>query len=119
MTPDDAAYDRLLARDPLLRVIAAMHGRPDLDDAAAVAALPSAQGVGLWTARMFLSHQHRRSDVLPSGDLGIRRAVRALLAQSVTPTSEDVTAYRRRWSPWRTFAAALLWAPFRPAVPAG
>jgi 3-methyladenine DNA glycosylase/8-oxoguanine DNA glycosylase len=45
--------------------------------------------------------------------------VQTLLAQPVTPTIEDVTAFGKRWSPWRTFAAALLWASLRPVVPAG
>jgi 3-methyladenine DNA glycosylase/8-oxoguanine DNA glycosylase len=64
---DDDRYVRLLAVDP----------------------------VGLWTAQMFLIHQLRRSDVLPAGDLGIRRAV------------------QRCWSPDRTYAAALPWASLR------
>ena len=35
------------------------------------------RGVGLWSAQMFLLHQLHRPDVLPAGDIGIRRAVQA------------------------------------------
>ena len=48
-----------------------------LDDAQAVAALTSVRGVGTWSAEMFLIHQLHRPDVLPAGDLGIRRAIEA------------------------------------------
>ena len=52
-------------------------GLDDLDDRLAVAALTSVRGVGRWSAEMFLIHQLRRPDVLPAGDLGIRRGVEA------------------------------------------
>jgi len=91
-------------------------GRLDaLDDETAIAALTSAKGIGLWTAQMFLIHQLRRPDVLPAGDLGIRRAVQRIRSLEATPSAEEVAAYGERWSPWRTYAAALLWASLRPA----
>jgi len=86
-----------------------------LDDEAAVAALTSAKGVGVWTAQMFLIHQLRRPDVLPAGDLGIRRAVQALHGRPTGPTIEEVVIIGRGWAPWRTYAAALLWTSLRPA----
>lgn len=89
-----------------------------LDDEAAIGALTSARGVGLWTAQMFLIHQLRRPDVLPAGDLGIRRAVQMLQGLPDPPTIEAVAAGGERWAPWRTYAAALLWASLRPAVTA-
>jgi DNA-3-methyladenine glycosylase II len=88
-----------------------------LDDEAAVAALTSAKGVGPWTTQMFLIHQLRRPDVLPAGDLGIRRAVQVLRRSPGTPSTEEVGALGRRWAPWRTYAAALLWASLHPAAP--
>jgi DNA-3-methyladenine glycosylase II len=84
-----------------------------IDDAAVVEALTAARGVGLWTAQMFLIHQLRRPDVLPAGDLGIRQAVRTAWALPAVPRIEEVRERGERWSPYRTYAAALLWASLR------
>lgn len=81
-----------------------------LGDDAAVAALTSARGVGPWTAQMFLIHQLRRPDVLPAGDLGIRHAVRTCWSLPELPQVAEVQELGRRWAPYRTYAAALLWA---------
>jgi 3-methyladenine DNA glycosylase/8-oxoguanine DNA glycosylase len=90
-----------------------LDGLDDLDDAQVVHALTAARGVGLWTAQMFLIHQLRRPDVLPAGDLGIRRAVQRCWSRPALPSIEEVRQRGERWSPDRTYAAALLWASLR------
>jgi DNA-3-methyladenine glycosylase II len=90
-----------------------LDGLDDLDDEQAIRALTAARGVGLWTAQMFLIHQLRRPDVLPAGDLGIRQAVRRGWSWPALPRIEDVRQMGERWSPYRTYAAALLWASLR------
>lgn len=87
-----------------------LDGLDDLDDVQVVQALTAARGVGLWTAQMFLIHQLRRPDVLPAGDLGIRQAVRNCWSWPALPRIEEVRQLGERWSPFRTYAAALLWA---------
>ena len=82
------------------------------------AALTAARGVGPWTAQMFLIHQLRRPDVLPAGDLGIRHAVAAGWPRVGLPSAAEVTQLGRGWRPYRTYAAALLWASLRPAADA-
>jgi len=47
-----------------------------LSDDDVIAHLTAVKGVGVWTAHMFLLFALRRSDVLATGDLGIRSAVR-------------------------------------------
>lgn len=81
-----------------------------LDDRQAIQALTAVRGIGLWTAQMFLIHQLRRPDVLPAGDLGIRQAVRRGWSWPALPPIEEVRRLGERWSPHRTYAAALLWA---------
>jgi DNA-3-methyladenine glycosylase II len=90
-----------------------LDGLDDLDDARVVHALTAARGVGLWTAQMFLIHQLRRPDVLPAGDLEIRRAVQRCWSRPALPPIEEVRQRGERWSPDRTYAAALLWASLR------
>ena len=50
----------------------------DLEDAEVIAKLTAIHGIGLWSAQTFLIHNLARPDVLPAGDLGIRRACAAL-----------------------------------------
>ncbi len=88
-----------------------------LSDEQVVAALTATNGIGLWTAQMFLIHQLRRPDVLPAGDLGIRQAVERAWTLPELPTISEVREIGERWSPQRTYAAALLWTSLRP-VPA-
>ncbi len=90
-----------------------------LDDEQAVAVLTRVRGVGRWTAEMFLVHQLRRADVLPAGDLGIRRAVERAWGLPTLPAIDDVRALARGWSPHRSHAAALLWASLGPAPGGG
>ncbi len=40
-----------------------------------IAELTAVKGLGLWSAQMFLMFHLERPDVLPTGDLGIRRAI--------------------------------------------
>jgi DNA-3-methyladenine glycosylase II len=88
-----------------------------LSDDEVTAALTSARGVGPWTAQMFLLHQLRRPDVLPAGDLGIRHAIQQAWNQPAVPSVEEVQELGARWSPRRSYAAALLWASLSPSAP--
>ena len=47
----------------------------DLPDDEVIAELVAVKGIGVWTAQMFLMFHLGREDVLPTGDLGIRRAM--------------------------------------------
>ncbi|MYV58209.1 hypothetical protein GT042_38135, partial [Streptomyces sp. SID3212] len=89
-------------------------GLGGLTDAEAVAALTAVRGLGRWTAEMFLLHQLRRSDVLPVGDVGIRRAVERGWGLDTLPAPRDVERRTAAWSPYRSYASALLWASLRP-----
>ena len=87
-----------------------------LDDAQAVTALTSVRGIGTWSAEMFLIHQLHRPDVLPAGDLGIRRAIEAAWGLPELPSIRLVRERAVDWSPYRSYAAALLWSSRRPSV---
>ena len=57
-----------------------------LDDAAVIERLTQVKGVGVWTVHMYLIFALRRTDVLPTGDLGIRNAIRKAYGLAETPT---------------------------------
>lgn len=81
-----------------------------VDDAAAIELLCSLRGVGPWSAQMFLIHQLQRPDVLPAGDIGIRHAVHRAYGLPERPSEREVVARSAAWAPYRSYAAALLWA---------
>jgi DNA-3-methyladenine glycosylase II len=87
----------------------------DLDDATVVAELTAIRGIGLWSAQTFLIHNLARPDVLPGGDLGIRRAIAAQWRLPQLPSPSLVTQTGADWAPYRSYAAALLWRSLAPA----
>jgi DNA-3-methyladenine glycosylase II len=94
-----------------------LHDLDELSDEDVSARLTEVKGIGQWTADMFLIFHLGRPDVLPVGDLGIRRA--ALLAYPLRklPQPARLIALARPWRPWRSVASWYLWASLR-AVPA-
>ena len=80
-----------------------------LDDAEVSAALTAVKGLGQWTADMFLMFHLRRADVLPVGDLGIRRAVERAYGLGDLPSAAELTEIAEPWRPHRTLACLYLW----------
>lgn len=81
----------------------------ELSDEAVIAELVAVKGLGEWTAHMFLMFQLERPDVLPVGDLGIRRAIERSYALHELPDRETVERVAERWRPHRTLACRYLW----------
>lgn len=90
-----------------------LDGVDRLGDEEAVRVLCSLRGVGEWTAQVFLIDQLHRPDVLPTGDVGLRHAVQVAWQCPERPAPEAVRERGRAWAPWRSYAAALLWASLR------
>lgn len=88
-----------------------------LGDEQAVSALTAVRGIGPWSAEMFLIHQLHRPDVLPAGDLGIRRSIETSWGLTALPSIDGVREQGLDWSPYRSYAAALRWASRRPVSP--
>jgi DNA-3-methyladenine glycosylase II len=80
------------------------------DDATAQAELEEVRGVGPWSAQMFLLHNLRRPDILPAADIGLLRAAQSAFALARRPTADELSTRAERWRPFRSYAAALLWA---------
>ena len=58
---------------------------------------------------MFLIFALRRLDVMPSGDLGIRAAVRKVYGLERIPTPAEVDRMAHKWRPYCTVASWYLW----------
>ncbi len=83
-----------------------LHELPDEEVSARITAV---KGLGQWSADMFLMFHLRRPDVLPVGDLGIRRAVERVYGLSGLPDPDDLRTLAEPWRPWRTLACLYLW----------
>lgn len=81
----------------------------DLPDDEVIAELVAIKGIGLWSAQLFLLVHLRRPDVLPSGDLGIRRAVMIHYGLPAMPKPAEVDEIGERWRPYRSLASMYLW----------
>jgi AraC family transcriptional regulator of adaptative response / DNA-3-methyladenine glycosylase II len=79
---------------------------PGADRTEARARLIEIRGVGPWTADYVLLRALRDPDVLPVGDLIVRRSAAAL---GLPDTPDELAAAGRRWSPWRSYATHHLW----------
>jgi DNA-3-methyladenine glycosylase II len=80
-----------------------------LGDEDVIASLTTIKGVGRWTAEMFLMFSLGREDIFSYGDLGLRRAIQRLYGFRKEPTRRQMEKIVRRWSPYRTYAARILW----------
>jgi DNA-3-methyladenine glycosylase II len=59
---------------------------------------------------MFLLFHLGRPDVLPVGDLGVRRGAERLFGLPDLPSAEELTSLAEPWRPWRSMASRYLWA---------
>ena len=89
-----------------------------LSDEEVIAELVAVKGLGVWTAQMFLMFHLQRPDVLPVGDLGIRRAVQVAYGLQELPGPPALTAIGEPWRPYRTLACRYLWRSLA-ATPVG
>ncbi len=81
----------------------------ELEDEQVVAELTAVKGLGPWTAQMFLMFHLARPDVLPVGDLGIRRAVMVRYDLPALPDPGELERIAEPWRPYRTLACRFLW----------
>jgi DNA-3-methyladenine glycosylase II len=77
-----------------------------MDDATAHAALLRVNGIGPWTADVYLLMAMRRPDVWPGGDLALAKAGCAVKRLRDPARLERVAD---AWRPYRAIAARMLW----------
>ncbi|HTP87300.1 MAG TPA: DNA-3-methyladenine glycosylase [Candidatus Acidoferrales bacterium] len=101
----------------------ARHARDRRVEFEALAALPDhevierltqVRGIGVWTVHMFLIFALRRNDVLPTGDLGIRNAIRKAYGLEQLPTPAEMEEMAGKWRPYCSVASWYLWRSLEP-----
>ncbi|MFA6095447.1 MAG: DNA-3-methyladenine glycosylase [Candidatus Paceibacterota bacterium] len=80
-----------------------------LDDVSVTAELTKVKGIGPWTAEMILMFSLGRTDVFSAGDLGLMKGLKELYGLRKLPDKKKVEKLSKAWSPYRTYAARVLW----------
>jgi DNA-3-methyladenine glycosylase II len=73
--------------------------------------LVAVKGIGEWSAHMFMMFSLGRLDILPTGDLGIRKAMMQLydLPELPKPQVMHELALTHHWAPYQSVACWYLW----------
>lgn len=74
--------------------------------------LTEIKGIGEWTARMYLLFVLEREDVLPLGDLAVRRGIEQLYGDGAELTRAEMREIAERWRPYRSVATRYIWAHY-------
>lgn len=80
-----------------------------LSDEQVIAELTLIKGIGRWTAEMFLIFSLGRQDVLPVGDLGLKKGIQRLYSMKELPEKEQMEKIAEKWRPYRSVATWYLW----------
>lgn len=71
--------------------------------------LTQVRGVGRWTVEMLLIFYLGHPDILPLGDLGIRKGFAMTFGMKRLPAPRTMETRARRWRPYRSLASWYLW----------
>lgn len=71
--------------------------------------LTSVRGIGRWTAEMFLIFSLGRLDILPVGDLGLKKGIQLMYSFDDLPNEREIEQLAETWRPYRTVATWYLW----------
>jgi DNA-3-methyladenine glycosylase II len=81
-----------------------------VDDQTASAQLMALPGVGRWTADMLLMFSLGHLDILPLGDLALRKSIRLAHGLPEDAAIEHYLQLGEAWRPWRSVASWYFWA---------
>ena len=95
--------ERIQSKEIMLRSLR------DKSDEEAISHLMQVRGIGRWTAEMFLIFSLGRLDVLPVGDLGLRKGIQRLYSLPELPAKEEIEQIAEKWRPYRTVATWYIW----------
>jgi len=118
-TPDDrlraagmsaakAAALKDLARHVVERRLVPSRLPAATDDEIAAILLP-VRGIGPWSVDMFLMFALARPDVLPVGDLGVRKGMQRYFRLRKLPEPDRMRALAEPWRPYRSVGSWYMW----------
>jgi DNA-3-methyladenine glycosylase II len=88
------------------------------DDEEAIARLVALNGIGRWTAEIYLLFAEGRPDIWPAGDLAVQIETARILGLDERPTEKALRTLSEPWRPHRGAFAVFTWH-HRRATPLG
>jgi len=97
--------------DKIIKNEISLSGLEKLNDEDVIAELVKVKGIGTWTAHMFLIFTLGRPDVLPTGDLGLKKSIMFNYKLKAMPSEEKVAKISKKygWAPFNSIASLYLW----------
>lgn len=102
-------YIRALCNACLTKSIV-LETMPEMDNTDIADCLIQLPGIGPWSVDMFLIFSLGRLDVLPLGDLALRKSFARHYRLPEQPATQDYLAIAEHWHPYETIASWYLWA---------
>ena len=81
----------------------------EMSDEEIIQAITTIRGIGRWTVEMLFIFTLGREDVLPAGDLGVRKGFALTYRREKLPTPKELLAHGEKWRPYRTTATLYLY----------
>lgn len=80
-----------------------------MDDKSLFTMLTMVKGIGSWSVHMFMIFSLHRPDVLPVGDLGVRKGVQMLYNLEELPRPSQMEKLCENWKPYRSVGSWYMW----------
>ena len=79
------------------------------DDEEAIALLTRVNGIGRWSAEVYLLFAEGRADIWPAGDLAVQIETGRVMGLEGKPSEKLTREIAERWRPHRGAAAVFMW----------
>lgn len=81
----------------------------EMDDETLLTVLTTVKGIGVWSVHMFMMFSLHRPDVLPVGNLGVRKGVQLLYKLKELPKAVEMEELCKEWKPYRSVGSWYMW----------
>lgn len=81
----------------------------EMEDEGLLTALTRVKGIGVWSVHMFMMFSLHRPDVLPVGDLGVRKGLQAMHGLKELPKPLEMEELCEKWRPYRSVGSWYMW----------
>jgi DNA-3-methyladenine glycosylase II len=98
-----------LARHTLEGTVPTLARARRMPDEELVERLTIVRGIGVWTVEMLLMFRLGRPDVLPLGDLGVRKGFSLAYGLDRMPTPAELSEHAECWRPYRSVGSWYMW----------
>mmetsp|Transcript_44313 Transcript_44313/g.88950 ORF Transcript_44313/g.88950 Transcript_44313/m.88950 type:complete len:135 (+) Transcript_44313:117-521(+) len=114
LSKQKASYVRDLAAKFQEPAFQSLDGLPDPD---LRTLLLTVKGVGPWTVDMFMIFTLHRPDILPVGDLGVRKGMQVHFALKSLPLPAQMESLAASWVPYRSVGSWYMWRVAGTVIP--